>query len=73
MEINRTYLTRKQCLQRFSFLTENMLKNLLFKDVDGFRSKVVTKLGRRLLFDEEAFLIFLANRKEEKMKGGMDV
>lgn len=66
-QINRTYLTREQCLQRFSFLTENMLKNLLFKDIDGFRSKVVTKLGRRLLFDQEAFLIFLASNKGKSM------
>lgn len=57
------YLTKKQTLQKYPFLTENMLKNLLFKDIGGFRSKVVRKLGRRLIMDEEALLLFLSNSK----------
>jgi hypothetical protein len=62
-EVFRTYLTKEQCLERFGFLSENMLKNLLFKDVCGFRSKVVIKLGRRNLYDLQAFQIFLSNNK----------
>lgn len=57
------YLTRKQALEKYLFLTPNMLKNLLFKDIGGFRGKVVRKLGRRLLLDEEAMLSFFANSK----------
>ena len=64
--ISQTYLTRRQLLEKFGFLTENMLKNILSKDMDGFRGKVVRKLGRRLLFSQEAFLIFLAAQAERK-------
>lgn len=64
MEKNtKSYLTKKQALKKYPFLTENMLKNLLFKDVGGFRSKVVRKLGRRIILDEEEFLLFIANSK----------
>lgn len=61
------YLTKKQACQKYPFLTENMLKNLLFKDIGGFRSKVIRKIGRRIILDEEAFLLFLSEStgKEE--------
>jgi len=59
----KQYLTKKQACQKYPFLTENMLKNLLFKDIGGFRSKVVRKLGRRVLLDEEALLQLLSSSK----------
>ena len=62
-ELPKHYLTKKQACQKYSFLTENMLKNLLFKDIGGFRSKVVRKIGRRLILDEAAFLTFISNSK----------
>jgi len=62
-ELPQKYLTKKQACQKYPFLTENVLKNLLFKDIGGFRSKVVRKLGRRLLLDEEALLRFLSESK----------
>jgi hypothetical protein len=57
------YLTKKQACQKYPFLSENMLKNLLFKDVGGFRGKVARKLGRRIILDEDALLLFLSSCK----------
>lgn len=62
-ELPKQYLTKKQACQKYPFLTENMLKNILFKDIGGFRSKVIIKLGRRILLDEEALLLFLYNSR----------
>ncbi len=58
---SRVYLTKKQALEKYGFLTENMLKNILFKNIGGFRNKVVRKIGRRILLDEQALLSFLDN------------
>ena len=59
------YLTKEGIIEKYPFLTMNMLRNLLFKDVGGFRTKVVKKLGKRVLFDEKAFLLFLSNLNHE--------
>jgi len=40
----------------------------LFKDIGGFRSKVVRKLGRRIILDEAAFLLFLSDSRENVVK-----
>jgi hypothetical protein len=47
-----------------------MLKNILFKDIGNFRTQVVRKLGRRIILDEEALLIFLSNCKEGQVSDG---
>jgi hypothetical protein len=57
------YLTQKQMLQKYPWLTANMLKNILFKDIGGFRGKVLRKIGKRNLFDEDALLRFVAESK----------
>ncbi len=57
------YLTKKQVCEKYPFLTENMLKNLLFRDAKGFRNQVVRKLGRRIIIDEEALLDYISNSK----------
>lgn len=62
-ELTKTYLTKKQACAKYPFLTENMLKNILFKDVGGFRGKVVRKLGRRIILDESALLLFISESK----------
>jgi len=64
-ELPTAYLNKKQAIQKYQFLTENMLKNLLFKDIGGFRGKVVKKIGRRILLDETALLRFLADSKDQ--------
>lgn len=58
------YLTKKQAVQKYQFLTPNMLKNILSKDINGFRRKVVRKIGRRILLDEQALLQFLSESRE---------
>lgn len=62
-EVPKTYLTKKQAIQKYPFLTENILKNLLFKDFRGFRAKIVRRLGRKVILDEEALLQFFAESK----------
>jgi hypothetical protein len=62
-ELPHKYLTREQALQKYSFLTASMLRNILFKDINGFRRKVVRKIGRRIIIDEEALLRFLHESK----------
>ena len=57
------YLTKEQAIQKYAFLTGNMLKNLLFKNRDGFKTRVARKLGRRVLLDEQALLSFIAESK----------
>jgi len=62
-ELPQKYLTKRQTCEKYPFLTENMLKNLLFKDIGGFRDKIVRKLGRRIILDEEALLQYLSSSK----------
>jgi hypothetical protein len=61
--ISKSYLTKKQAIEKYSFLSENMLKNLLFKNFGDFRGKVVRRLGKRILLDEQALLQFIAESK----------
>jgi hypothetical protein len=61
--ISKSYLTKKQAIEKYSFLSENMLKNLLFKNIGDFRGKVVRRLGKRILLDEYALLQFIADSK----------
>ncbi len=67
---SKSYLTKKQAIEKYPFLTKNMLKNLLFKDRRGFRKQVVCKLGRLILLDEEAFLSYLEKSKETNIARG---
>lgn len=62
-DICRSFLTRKQALEKFPFLTENMLKNLLFSNPNQFRQKCVRKLGARLLFDPSALVAFIDSHR----------
>jgi hypothetical protein len=65
-QISKNYLTKQQALEKYQFLSANMLKNLMFKNINGFKSKVIRKLGRRILLDEDAFLLFISSSKEGK-------
>jgi hypothetical protein len=58
------YLTKRQAIQKYPFLTENMLKNILSKDIGGFRGKVVHWIGRRLFLEEQALLRFIAESRD---------
>lgn len=62
-EVNQQYLTKQQAVEKYAFLTANMLKNLLFKNPGGFRDRVARKIGRRIVLDEQALLMFIAESK----------
>lgn len=63
MPPTRSFLTKEQAIEKFPFLTQNMLKNILFKDIDGFREKCVHRFGKRILIDEEALINFLDSHR----------
>lgn len=63
----KSYLTKEQLVKKYQFLTLNMMKNILFKNIDGFREKVTTRIGRRILFDEELFLKYLSENKHSQI------
>jgi hypothetical protein len=70
-ELSQKYLTKKQALEKYAFFSSNMIKNLLFRNIGGFRSKVARKLGRRILLDEIALLKFLSEcSSESTLQGG---
>lgn len=62
--MEESYLSKNQLLEKHKFMTSNMLKNILFKNINNFRQKVVKKIGRRLLFDESAFLLYIKNSSD---------
>ena len=57
------YLKGDEVCDKYRFLKRNTLKNLLSRNTNGFREKVVRKLGRLNLYDEEALLRFLNESK----------
>lgn len=57
MESN--YLTINQLIEKYPFLTQNMVKNILYKNLDNIRERTVKKFGRRILINEDAFLKFI--------------
>ena len=67
--MRKTFLTQRQAIEKYSFLTKNRLKNLLAKNAMGFREKVIRKLGRLNLIDEDALLFFISENKQEVTKG----
>ena len=61
-----TFLTQQQAVEKYPFLSAPMLKNILYKDINNFRKKVVRKFGRRILLDEEALLDYIKNSPSDK-------
>lgn len=57
------YMKADELCGKYSFLSKNTLKNLLSRNTNGFREKVVRKLGRLNLYDEKALLKFLEESK----------
>lgn len=65
MESSKTFLKTEQVLEKFPCLSKNTLKNILNKNISGFREKVTSRVGRRLIFNEEALIRFLSDSKGE--------
>lgn len=57
------YMKADELCKKYNFLNRNTLKNLLSRNTNGFREKVVRKLGRLNLYDEKALLRFLEESK----------
>lgn len=55
----KSFLTMKQWLAKHQAIPEGGIRHLIFTNKDNFNSRVVKKLGRKILLDEEAFLDFI--------------
>ncbi len=62
-QLNGKYLKTEDLCSKYKFLNRNTLKNLLSRNTNGFREKVVRKLGRLNLYDEQALLRFISESK----------
>lgn len=56
---SKAFLTVKQWLEKYHAIPEGGIRHLIFTNRDGFNTKVVKKIGRKILLDEEAFLRFI--------------
>ena len=52
------YLTVKQCALKYPFIPIGGLRHLIFSNVK-FKEKVVNRIGKKILLDEQAFLEFI--------------
>ena len=55
----KSFLTLKQWLEKYKAIPEGGIRHLIFTNKDNFNSRVVKKLGRKILLDEQAFLSYI--------------
>jgi hypothetical protein len=55
----KSFLTMKQWLEKYQSIPEGGIRHLIFTNRNNFNARVVKKLGRKILLDEEAFLDFI--------------
>ena len=55
----KSFLTLKQWLDKYKAIPEGGIRHLIFTNKDNFNSRVVKKLGRKILLDEQAFLSYI--------------
>ncbi len=55
----KNFLTLRQWLNKYSAIPEGGIRHLIFTNKDNFNSRVVKKLGRKILLDEQAFLSYI--------------
>jgi hypothetical protein len=55
----KSFLTVKQWLNKYPAIPEGGIRHLIFTNKDNFNSRVVKKLGRKILLDEQAFLSYI--------------
>ncbi len=48
-----------QWLEKYQSIPKGGIRHLIFTNRDNFNGKVVKKIGRKILLDEEAFLDFI--------------
>lgn len=57
--LSKNFLTLKQWLEKYKAIPEGGIRHLIFTNKNDFNQKVVKKLGRKILLDEQAFLEFI--------------
>ena len=57
------YLNTEDFLKKYPFITRNVLKNILFKNIGNFRELIVRKIGRLMFFDEKRFILYMKNNE----------
>ena len=55
----KNFLTLRQWLEKYKAIPEGGVRHLIFTNKDNFNSRVVKKLGRKILLDEQAFLSYI--------------
>lgn len=55
----KNFVTLDQLLEKHKGIPKGGVRHLVFTNKDNFNSKVVKKIGRKILFDELAFLNFI--------------
>lgn len=62
---SKNYLSLKQWLNKYQAIPEGGIRHLIFTNKDNFTAKVVKKIGRKILLDEEAFLNYIDAHSKE--------
>lgn len=60
--VNKTqknFLTLKQWLAKYQAIPLGGIRHLIFTNKNNFNQRVVKKLGRKILLDEDAFLAYI--------------
>ena len=55
----KSFLSMNQWLEKYQSIPKGGIRHLIFTNRDNFNGKVVKKIGRKILLDEEAFLDFI--------------
>ncbi len=58
-QYQKNFLTIKQWLEKYRTIPEGGIRHLIFTNKDNFNARVVKKLGRKVLLDEQAFLSYI--------------
>jgi len=62
-QLKLNWMTKRQLIDKYKFLTENMLKNILFKNINNFREACTKKIGKKIVINEFQFLEFIKHQK----------
>lgn len=58
------FLTKEEVCKKYPYFTLNSLKNILYKNYDGFKEKCVRRVGKRkILFNEKELINYIENNK----------
>ena len=58
-QYQKNFLSLKQWLEKYKAIPEGGVRHLIFTNKDDFNKRVVKKLGRKILLDEQAFLAYI--------------